>query len=155
MKLIHPLLGLVPPPGIGTPVREGGVTGKVGYFGMTRVTEAGAPKEHKGIDWLCPVGWPVFAAHAGKVLASGWENPADHEQGYGLRIRVGNGHGDGFEETRYGHLSRLLVVEGQEVEAGQVIGATGKSGNARAEHIPAHLHFEVRKPSPVDPLEWV
>jgi murein DD-endopeptidase MepM/ murein hydrolase activator NlpD len=52
----------------------------------------------------------------------------------------------------YGHAARLLVREGDEVRAGQVIALTGSSGRSTA----PHLHFEVRRSGrSLDPLAFV
>src|SRR5436190_23780466 len=52
----------------------------------------------------------------------------------------------------YGHMSRLLAAEGDEVQAGQVIGLSGNSGRSTA----PHLHFEIRHDGKsVDPLDLV
>ena len=58
----------------------------------------------------------------------------------------------GHYETLYGHASRLLVREGDSVQAGQVIALSGSSGHSTA----PHLHFEIRLDGkPVDPLTLV
>jgi murein DD-endopeptidase MepM/ murein hydrolase activator NlpD len=60
-------------------------------------------------------------------------------------------HPAGYE-TMYGHLSRLVAAEGDEVQAGQVIGLSGNSGRSTA----PHLHFEIRRDNKtVDPLDLV
>jgi murein DD-endopeptidase MepM/ murein hydrolase activator NlpD len=52
----------------------------------------------------------------------------------------------------YGHASRLLVQEGDEVSAGQVIAVTGNSGRSTA----PHLHFEIRRQGQsLDPRAFV
>jgi murein DD-endopeptidase MepM/ murein hydrolase activator NlpD len=51
--------------------------------------------------------------------------------------------------TIYAHLSEIAVTEGQQVSAGDRIGASGASGDVTA----PHLHFEVwRFGRPVDPI---
>lgn len=145
LKLLHPLLGRE---FTGTPVRAGGATGRVGSFGPTRREADGSVKMHKGIDWLAIEGWPVFAAHAGTVIRAGWENPAMHDQGYGLRLYVSSMD----VETRYGHLSKIVVDAGKAVTAGGLIGFVGRTGNVGS--APTHLHFEVRIGGEArDPLE--
>ena len=58
--------------------------------------------------------------------------------GYGLHVVID--HGSGLSSL-YGHLDTVLVENGEEVAAGQVIGTVGSSGNATG----PHLHFEIRR----------
>jgi murein DD-endopeptidase MepM/ murein hydrolase activator NlpD len=104
----------------------------------------GVPDEsHPGIDIAVPVGTPIRASGGGTVAAAGYD--AD----YGLFVLLR--HPSGYE-TMYGHTSRLLAAEGDEVQAGQVIGLSGNSGRSTA----PHLHFEIRHDGKsVDPLEFV
>jgi len=98
------------------------------------------PSFHAGIDLALPEGTPVYAAAGGRVVLAGTQ------AGYGLLVVVD--HADGYT-TYYGHLSRVGVVPGQYVEAGQLIGRSGNTGLSTG----PHLHFEIRKDgSPVDPL---
>lgn len=90
-------------------------------------------RSHNGIDFAVDIGTPVVAAADGRVSVAGQDLT-----GYGLHIRVEHT----FGMTLYGHLSSLLVVSGQQVKAGEVIGLSGNSGNSTG----AHLHFELRKP---------
>jgi murein DD-endopeptidase MepM/ murein hydrolase activator NlpD len=104
------------------------VHGKIGSpFGARR-----GGRTHRGVDILAPPGTPVVAAAAGRVTFDG------RMRGYGNTIVVE--HGDGLE-TRYAHLRRSLVREGDRVEQGQTIGEVGTSGNATT----PHLHFEVHE----------
>lgn len=146
MIIHNPLLGRHAP--AITPIRRGGSTGRIGEFGPTRVNADGSPKLHKGIDLLCCEAWPVFAAHSGAVTRAGWENPADPHQGYGQRIWLAAQ--DGGVKTVYAHLSKILVTTGQAVQAGDLIGLAGRTGNISGD-TPTHLHFEVHAPEPQDP----
>lgn len=85
---------------------------------------------HAGLDVAAAQGTTVLAAGGGTVIAAGY----DGEYGFHLRIRHGNGY-----ESMYGHLSRLLVANGESVDAGQVIGLSGSTGRSTA----PHLHFEI------------
>jgi murein DD-endopeptidase MepM/ murein hydrolase activator NlpD len=68
---------------------------------------------------------------------------------YGLFVLLR--HPNGFQ-TMYGHASRLVVREGDEVGAGQVIALSGNTGRSTA----PHLHFEVRRDGrSLDPLTVV
>src|SRR5947199_249405 len=90
-----------------------------------------------------PAGTPVRAAGGGAVEAAGTD-PA-----YGLFVLLR--HSSGYE-TMYGHASRLLVREGDSVQAGQVIALSGNSGRSTA----PHLHFEIRREGKsLDPLTVV
>ncbi len=84
-----------------------------------------------GIDLGVPTGTPVHAAEDGTVAIAGWVG------GYGNYICIN--HGGGFS-TCYGHNSRLGVSVGQRVSKGQVIAASGNTGNSTGPHI----HFETR-----------
>ncbi len=79
---------------------------------------------------------PVFAAAGGKIQKTGLDRIA------GKYIRILHGSG---VVTFYGHLSSILVVPGQQVSQGELIGYTGYTGYTVPQG-PAgcHLHFEVR-----------
>lgn len=88
---------------------------------------------HKGLDIFgedCE-GKDVVAAASGTVLTAGYD-----EKGYGNRVVID--HGDGIVTT-YAHLSDITVSEGDEVQAGSLIGHIGSTGYAEK----AHLHFEL------------
>lgn len=95
---------------------------------------------HSGIDIAAPVGSGVKAVRAGKVKRVG----DSHVLGNYVLVE----HAPG-SFTLYGGLSEVIITEGQEVQAGQLIGKVGTSGD-----IPGGgLHFEVRKNYKlVDPL---
>jgi murein DD-endopeptidase MepM/ murein hydrolase activator NlpD len=88
-------------------------------------------KMHEGIDYGCLIGTPVYATADGIVVFSGY----DPITGQYIKIE----HGYGYT-TLYGHLSRRLVVKGEKVHKGQLIGFTGNSGRS----VGPHLHYEVR-----------
>lgn len=99
---------------------------------------------HPGVDIAAPSGTPVRAAADGIVIGAGRE-----EAGYGNEIVIDHGFGIA---TRYGHLRRIFVVEGQEVRQGQVIGAVGMTGRATG----PHLHYEVLvHETPVNPSKYL
>lgn len=98
---------------------------------------------HKGVDWSCSVGTSVKASSKGTVSQAGWVN------GYGYCITIN--HPDG-KQTRYGHLSEILVNEGQKVEQSEVIGLSGNTGNSTGPHV----HFEIIEDgTPVNPFLYL
>lgn len=98
---------------------------------------------HAGVDMSLPEGTPYHAAKAGVVKLARWYG------GYGNAVVVD--HGGGIE-TVYGHASKLLVREGQRVEAGQVLGLIGNTGYSFG----AHLHFEIHiNGRPTDPVAYL
>ncbi|OIP70732.1 MAG: hypothetical protein AUK48_13495 [Oscillatoriales cyanobacterium CG2_30_44_21] len=90
----------------------------------------GQVRFHQGTDLAAPEGTPVVAAFSGTVEIAGWAG------GYGLMVSIT--HGD-THETRYAHLSEVLVESGQKVKQGTVIGLVGSTGMSTG----AHLHFEI------------
>jgi murein DD-endopeptidase MepM/ murein hydrolase activator NlpD len=87
---------------------------------------------HSGVDLAAARGTPVMATLPGVatvVIAA---------TGYGLHVIVD--HGGGLSSL-YGHLDTVAIVTGDHVDAGEVIGTVGSTGNATG----PHLHFEVRR----------
>ena len=99
-------------------------------FGKRKAPKRGASTYHKGIDWATPVGTAVYASSGGTVVRAGWGS------GYGNVVMIQ--HPDG-KETRYGHLSKVLVKVGQQVGQGQKIALSGNTGVSTGPHI----HFEI------------
>ena len=89
-------------------------------------------RQHKGLDIKVYIGDTIRAAFAGKVRIVRYEG-----RGYGKYVVIR--HYNGLE-TIYGHLSKQLVTENQEVRAGDVIGLGGNTGRSTG----SHLHFETR-----------
>ena len=114
-----------------------------GFVTRGQVRPGVVDESHPGIDIAVPLGTPVRASGGGSVSAAGYDPD------YGLFVLLR--HPSGYE-TMYGHLSRLVAAEGDEVQAGQVIGLSGNSGRSSA----PHLHFEIRHDDKsVDPLDLV
>ena len=98
---------------------------------------------HPGVDLTEAWGAEIHATAAGRVTHAG---PMG---GYGIMVEID--HGNGLA-TRYAHLSRALVDEGQEVAQGTVLGKMGSSGRSTG----PHLHYEVRVDGePVDPERYL
>ena len=114
-----------------------------GFVTRGQVRPGVVDESHPGIDIAVPVGTPIRASGGGTVTAAGYDPD------YGLFVLLR--HPSGYE-TMYGHTSRLLAAEGDDVQAGQVIGLSGNSGRSTA----PHLHFEIRHDGKsVDPLDLV
>ena len=87
---------------------------------------------HPGIDLAGSYGTPIYATADGTVLRAGWNNG-----GYGNLVEIDHGRGI---TTRYGHMSAILVHEGDHITRGQQIGRMGSTGRSTGNH----LHYEVR-----------
>ena len=88
---------------------------------------------HQGLDIMCLLGEPIFAADSGVVIYSGTISG-----GYGNLVAID--HQNGYL-TLYAHLNSLSLSCGQSVTRGQAVGTCGSTGNSTG----AHLHFEVRQ----------
>lgn len=85
-----------------------------------------------GIDYAVPPSTPIKAAADGRVTRADWDG-----SGYGYHVRIQ--HAENYL-TLYAHLIDFQVHPGDVVEAGQVIGHSGNTGNSTG----PHLHFEAR-----------
>ncbi|HEY3627853.1 MAG TPA: M23 family metallopeptidase [Terracidiphilus sp.] len=119
---------------------EGRVTSS---FGERQDPFNGEGAFHAGIDIAAAYGSPVRAAADGDVTATRMG------AGYGREVSIDHGHD---LLTVYGHLSSMIVVPGQHVTRGQVIGYVGQSGRSTG----PHLHYEVRVHMvPVNPHKYL
>ena len=89
-------------------------------------------RNHYGLDIKGYTGDTIYAVFSGKVRVRKYDSGGF---GYYIVIRHNNGL-----ETVYGHLSKQLVIENQEVKSGQPIGLCGNTGRSFG----SHLHFETR-----------
>lgn len=85
---------------------------------------------HAGMDYGASTGTPVWSIADGKVLFAG------RGGGYGNQVMIA--HAGGIV-SRYAHLSRVSMKQGQVVRQKQRVGAVGQSGLATG----PHLHFEI------------
>jgi murein DD-endopeptidase MepM/ murein hydrolase activator NlpD len=115
-------------PTIGTVTQEFGCTD----FDLEPWNAEVGCRFHYGIDIANEPGTPILAAHAGRVVDSGWA-----EDGYGYRVVLSDADG---VRTLYGHLCCAPgVIVGQEVEQGEQIGLMGTTGASSG----PHLHFAI------------
>lgn len=101
-------------------------------MGMRVNPVTGDRRLHAGADLAAPLGAMVRATADGVVMRAGSTG------GYGLLVTVR--HPGGYE-TRYAHMSRILVVPGQQIRKGALVGRVGSTGRSTG----PHLHYEIRK----------
>ncbi|HEX2253942.1 MAG TPA: M23 family metallopeptidase [Thermoanaerobaculia bacterium] len=112
-----------------------------GRFGARRFFNGEPRSPHSGADYAAPQGTPVLAVAPGRVVLA-----ADH---FFSGKSVFLDHGDGLL-SMYFHLSGLAVAEGDEVDAGEIVGLVGTTGRATG----AHLHFGLRwRGARIDPAD--
>jgi murein DD-endopeptidase MepM/ murein hydrolase activator NlpD len=125
------------PPNVHPKLTAGGYVFPV-YGPVSFVDTFGSPRAdvsyHHGDDLFAPLGAPVLAGATGTVFSVGW-----NEIG-GNRLWVRDAQGNEFY---YAHLSAYtpLARNGAQVQAGDVLGFVGNTGDA--EGTPYHLHFEI------------
>lgn len=98
---------------------------------------------HHGVDLALPAGTVIRAARPGKVVKAGWAGV------YGLTVIIDHGNG---MQTLYAHNQRLLVKNGQQIEAEAEIAEAGRSGKSSGPHL--HLEFRIGGKT-VDPNHYL
>lgn len=112
-------------------------------FGMRMHPILGYKRLHAGLDFRAPTGTKVYATADGVVDYAGVK-----KNGYGIHIDIR--HGFGYK-TKYAHLSKLLVKDGQKVKRGDLIGLTGNTGLSKG----PHLHYEISKNNKkINPIDY-
>ncbi|MGD9811606.1 MAG: M23 family metallopeptidase [Sphingobium sp.] len=112
-------------------------------FGVRSDPFNGRARMHKGIDIPGPIGTPIYATADGIVSRSQWVS------GYGNLVEIAHGNDT---QTRYGHLSKLLVDPNTRVHRGQLIGLMGSTGRSTG----SHLHYEIRVAgAAINPLPFI
>ncbi|MCF8372605.1 MAG: peptidoglycan DD-metalloendopeptidase family protein [Bacteroidales bacterium] len=100
-------------------------------------------KMHNAVDIAAPIGTKVFATAEGTVRLTDFKATT-----HGNYIIIDH---DPVYSTFYSHLSEILVKEGQELKAGDVIGKVGNTGRS----VSPHLHYEIKKNGKnVDPKDY-
>jgi murein DD-endopeptidase MepM/ murein hydrolase activator NlpD len=100
-------------------------------FGVRSDPFRGTAAMHAGVDIPGAIGTPIYATADGIISHAG------RQGGYGNLVQINHGRGI---ETRYGHLSKILVADNSRVHRGQMIGLMGSTGRSTG----SHLHYEVR-----------
>lgn len=111
-------------------------------YGYRRDPVYGATAMHQGLDFAAKNGTNVYATADGRISVADWKG------GYGNCIDIDHGYN---YTTRYAHLSKITVHEGQMVRRGEKIGEVGSTGKSTG----PHLHYEVRfKDQPQNPINY-
>ena len=122
-----------------TPIRIYKPIGPAQSWGADRSYRGGW---HQGLDFVAPVGTPVYAIGSGEVVAAkqAWTpkgaGSGEADAGRNLAIRHANGY-----TSRYLHLDSVLVQKGQHVNQGQVVAYSGSTGIYSSS---PHLHFDIK-----------
>ncbi len=97
---------------------------------------------HSGLDYAGAMGAPVVACQRGRVILAhtGWRL-------HGNIVALDHGQG---VVTFYLHLSKILVKQGDVVDAGQVIGHVGATGRASGPHLHFSLYVNSEASNPAD-----
>ena len=122
------------------PVDGGWISSKFGY----RLSPFSGKREfHSGVDIACQKGTPVNATADGKVVCAGVKGLM------GKTVVIDHGFGI---KTRYGHLNKIRVANGQTVKRDEIIGEMGSTGRSTGPHV----HYEVRlNDVPVDAEKYM
>lgn len=112
-------------------------------YGWRNDPITGEREFHQGMDIVAPGGTIVVAPADGVVTNAG------RATGYGKMVQLAHGYG---YQTRFGHLSEILVRPGQRVRRGDSLGRVGSTGHSTG----PHLHYEVFKAGrAVNPARYV
>ena len=98
---------------------------------------------HRGLDFVGVSREKVISPSPGKVILARWFSD------YGNAVVIDHGYG---VTTRYGHLSKIKVSEGEKIKTGRVLGLQGSTGRSTG----SHLHYEVRyRNVPLNPKRFL
>jgi len=100
-------------------------------FGVRSSSYSGRGEFHKGIDIRARPGTPIIAPAKGMVAFAGGDGA------YGLSVELQHTR---TITTKYGHMQRIVVREGQQVKRGDIVGFVGSTGRSTG----PHLHYEVK-----------
>lgn len=111
------------------------------YMGKFKVTQQYKGTAHDGLDLVGLDSKEIHATVTGKVVFAGWQNSANHSEGFGQYVVILAGG----RYYHYGHLSEIKCKVGDEVKVTDVVGIEGYTGYT----IPsgpngAHCHYCVR-----------
>lgn len=108
------------------------------YMGKFRVSQQYKGDAHDGLDLVGIDSKEIHSTINGEVVFAGWENSADHSQGFGQYVKIRQ---SGTNDYYYfGHMSELKVKKGDTVKITDVIGIEGSTGRSTG----SHCHYCVR-----------
>ena len=110
-------------------------------YGLRKHPIYGDVRRHHGIDIAAPLGTNIYSTADGVVVKVKYS-----KKGYGNEVVIKHGHD---YKTRYAHLEKINVVEGQIITKRDIIGALGNTGLTTG----PHLHYEIlNKDVDIDPM---
>lgn len=110
---------------------------------------------HTGADFTAPIGTPIVASGPGTISKKGWGGA------YGNEIEIDHGTIDGHRiGTLYAHMSGFANIQvGQQVQAGDLIGYVGMTGNTFGPHVHMEVHRDwaggASDSEFLDPFAWI
>lgn len=129
---------------LGSPLAGGWQDKVTSEFGYRKNPTGPGMDGHTGLDMGVALGSNIYTIQSGKVLFVRYR-----QTGYGYHVAID--HGGGFV-TLYAHCSEILVTEGQEVSAGDLIAKSGNTGNSTG----PHLHLEtIQNGVPQNPRNYL
>ena len=106
------------------------------YEGKFKITQTFKGSVHDGLDLVGLDSKEIHATATGRIVKAGWENEANHAQGFGQYVVIlCNGR-----YYHYGHLSEIRCKVGDQVKITDVIGIEGSTGNSTG----SHCHYCIR-----------
>lgn len=102
------------------------------YNGKFRVSQQYKGSTHDGLDLVGIDSKEIHSTVNGVVEKAGWENALNHNQGFGLYVRIKKNNS--VDRYYFGHMSKVLVKKGQAVKIGDVIGIEGSTGKSTGSH---------------------
>lgn len=106
------------------------------YMGKFKVTQKYKGTAHDGLDLVGLDSKEIHATVTGKVVFAGWQNSANHSEGFGQYVVILAGG----RYYHYGHLSEIRCKVGDEVKITDVIGIEGSTGYSTG----SHCHYCIR-----------
>lgn len=106
------------------------------YMGKFRISQKFKGAEHDGLDLVGIDSKEIHSTVTGKVVFAGWENPNNHNQGFGQYVVVQSGN----QLHHFAHLSEIKVKYGDAVKCTDVVGIEGSTGYSTG----SHCHYCVR-----------